>query len=116
MKLPHASATATALTILAAMIALPALHEPRPTIRTIPFACRSTRASRTSTSSAIIERWRSVPRRPQAARRNAWSIHITAGRMPGAASAKSGLSRIECPFDLNGLRRSAGRRAAIHQP
>jgi len=49
-----------------------------------------------------------------AARRNAWSIHITAGRMPGAASAKSGLSHIEFRFDLTAWR-SAGR-ARIHQP
>src|SRR4051812_915038 len=64
-------------------------------IRVTRFACRSTKATRTTISSAITRTWRSVRRRPLAARRNAWSIRITLDRKPNAATVKNGLSRIE---------------------
>lgn len=96
----------------------PHLPAPRPTIRAIPFACRSTRAaSRTSISSAAIKRWRSVPRRPRAAPPNAWSIHITAGRRPSLASVSGhsstenrALRRPRYPLGRRPLRRFTSRR------
>jgi hypothetical protein len=91
MKLPSAPATATALAILAATIALPAPAGAQTYDPSYP-ACRSTKAaSRTSISSATIARWRSVRRRLRAARPNAWSIHITAGRSPSAASVNNSI-------------------------
>ena len=69
MKLPHTPACVMSLTILAATIALPA--PAAQTYDPTAFACRSTRVWWTSILSAVIGRWRSVPRRPQAARRNA---------------------------------------------
>ena len=89
MKLPRAPATATSLTILAATIALPAPARAQTYDPSYPVCLQVYQGI----ADFYYEcRYRTMaqcmPRRPQAAPPNAWSIHITAARRTGAASAK----------------------------
>ena len=104
MKLPHTPASAMSL-INFGRDDRPARPRTRPDLRSelprLPADLPEHR--RTSTTSAAIKRWRSVRRRPRAAPRNAWSIHISAGRRPSAASVNSSLSLLK----IGSLRRPA---------
>ena len=84
-------------------IGMAAPDGPRPTIQTIRFVFRSTRAWSITTSSVATHRWLSVRRRRRADRPSAWSIHISPNRLPSPVRAVSGrtILRLSSIEDFN---------------